>query len=86
MWMCVHMCGQIAFVLSPQAYTQMSVSRVELIQVTNALNREALFTVATQSPNNNPTARVHTRAQLPGNRPIDLDPIYQKDATLLTRC
>lgn len=52
--MCVHMCGQIAFVLSPQACTQMSVSRVELIQVTNALRGETLFTIATQSPNNNP--------------------------------
>lgn len=50
--MCV--CGQIAFVHSPQACTQMSASRVELIQVTNALRGEALFTVATQSPNNNP--------------------------------
>lgn len=47
------MCGQVAFVISPQACTQMSASRVELIQVTNAPKGEALFTVATQSPNNN---------------------------------
>lgn len=46
--------GRIAFVLSPQACTQMSASRVELTQVTNALRGEAAFTVATQSPNNNP--------------------------------
>lgn len=52
--MCVCVCGQIAFVLCPQAYTQMSVSRVELIQVTNAPTAEAPFTVTTQSPNNNP--------------------------------
>lgn len=52
--MCARMCGQIAFVLSPQACTQMSASRVELIQVTNALRGEALFTGATQDPNNNP--------------------------------
>lgn len=31
------MFGHIAFVLSPQACTQMSVTCVELIQVTNAL-------------------------------------------------
>lgn len=48
------MCGQVAFVLCPQACTQMSASRMELIQVTNALREEGLFTVATQSPNNNP--------------------------------
>lgn len=50
---CAYVCGQIAFVLGPQAYTQMSVSRVELMQVTNARTGEALVTVATQSPNNN---------------------------------
>lgn len=46
---CAYVCGQIAFVLGPQANTQMSVSRVELMQVTNARTGEALFTVATQS-------------------------------------
>lgn len=50
---CTYVCGQIAFVLCPQAYTQMSASCVELMQVTNALTGEALSTAATQSPNNN---------------------------------
>lgn len=44
----MHMCGQVAFVLSPQA------CRVGLIQVTNALRGETLFTVATQSSNSDP--------------------------------
>lgn len=51
---CVCTCGQVAFVLSPQAGIHMSASRVELIQVTNAPRGETLFTVATQRANNHP--------------------------------
>lgn len=64
---------QVVFVVLPSGWHS-DVGRVELLQVTNALTEEDLFTVATQSPNNNPLALACTRDQLQGNGPIDLDP------------
>lgn len=65
---------RLSFVVLPSGWHS-DVGRVELLQVTNALTEEDLFTVATQSPNNNPLALACTRDQLQGNGPIDLDPI-----------
>lgn len=77
---CVHACGQVAFVLSPQACIQLSVTRVELIQVTNAPRGETLFTVATQCSTNNPRFESSQ-----GLNPREMDPLTWIKPPLLKR-